>query len=304
MAAPSDPLTPFFDMVGMAARGDPAMLRALAATLGSFSVRLLVAGLIFAATLWLARRLAGLAGAAVERIHQHHAADRTLPLFVSGVVKYVIIAVGLVAVLQQLGVQATSVIAVLGAASLAVGLALQGTLSNVAAGVMILLLRPFRIGARVQLNGRDGIITGMDLFNTKILDVEGMTLYAPNGKVFGDYIVNVSQAGRQRIELVVGVIYDNDLDLALEVMMALARADKRVMAEPAPWAKVTALGDIKVELTLRCWAAPDDAANVRADLLKQVKETFDDRGLGFPNPPPTPVPAEPPRRTVSRQAPN
>jgi small conductance mechanosensitive channel len=200
-APPKDPAEPFFEMVQMAFSGDPVMLRNLAATLGAFSVRILVAGLILAVTLWAANRLARVAEQGVERIHHLHPGDRTLGTFVSALVKYLVIAIGLIAVLQQLGVQATSVLAVLGAASLAIGLALQGTLGNVAAGVMILLLRPYRAGDKVELNGRQGVVAGMDLFNTKLIDYDGLTLYLPNGKVFGDMIVNISQAGRRRIDL-------------------------------------------------------------------------------------------------------
>lgn len=280
-----DPVTPFFEMVGMAMSGDPVMLRNLAATLGTFSVRLFVALLILGATLWLARKLGAVAQKALTKLpHHHHPADRTLALFVSTLVKYVVVAVGLVAVLQQLGVQATSVLAVLGAASLAIGLALQGTLGNVAAGVMILLLRPYRAGDRVELNGRQGKVAGLDLFNTKLLDYDGLTVYLPNGKVFGDMIVNLSQAGRRRIELTFGVDYDDDLDVALATLIELAAAEPRVMASPEPWAKVTATGDSAVNVTLRCWATPDDWMNVRFDLLKAVKETFEARGLHFPYP--------------------
>lgn len=285
MAEPAkDPAEPFLDMVGMALSGDPVMMRNLAATLGSFSVRILVAAVIFTVTLWLANRLAKAAERGVGRIHRHHATDNTLPTFVGGLVKYLIIAIGLVAVLQQLGVQATSVIAVLGAASLAIGLALQGTLGNVAAGVMILLLRPYRIGDRVELNGRQGVVQGMDLFNTKLLDYDGMTLYLPNGKVFGEMIVNISQAGRRRIDLTFGIDYEDDLDLALRLLTEIAEAHPRVMAEPAPWSRVTALADSSVSVTLRCWASPDDWMNTRYDLVKQVKERFEAEGLSFPYP--------------------
>jgi len=271
-------------MVSMAMSGDPVMIRNLAATLGAFSVRMLVAVLILLATLWAARRLSNLAEAAIMRAHHSRSADRTLATFVAGLVKYVVIAIGLIAVLQQLGVQATSVIAVLGAASLAIGLALQGTLGNVAAGVMILMLRPYRIGDKVELNGRQGRVAGMDLFNTRILDDDGLTLYLPNGKVFGDMIVNITQAGRRRIELHFGVDYDDDLDLALEVLVALAAEDKRVLAEQKPWAKVTALADSSVTVTLRCWVAPEDWVETRFDLVKAVKETFEAKGLSFPYP--------------------
>jgi small conductance mechanosensitive channel len=280
-----EPITQLSDMIGMALSGDPVMLRSLAATLGAFSIRLAVALLILGATFWLSRRLGKVAERALSKLPNHqHPADRTLAIFVSTLVKYLVIAIGLVAVLQQLGVQATSVLAVLGAASLAIGLALQGTLGNVAAGVMILLLRPYRTGDRVELNGRHGRVLGMDLFNTRVLDQDGLTLFLPNGKVFGDMIVNVSHAGRRRIELTFGVDYEDDLDVALATLIELAEAEPRVMADPAPWAKVTATADSAVQVTLRCWVDPEDWMDTRFDLIKQVKETFEARGLNFPYP--------------------
>ncbi len=280
-----DPVTPFFETLGMALSGDPVMLRSLAATVAAFSMRLVVALLILAVTLWLAKRLGRVAERALTRLpHHHQPADSTLATFVSTLVKYLVVAVGLVAVLQQLGVQATSVLAVLGAASLAIGLALQGTLGNVAAGVMILLLRPYRAGDRVELNGRQGRVSGMDLFNTKIVDYDGLTLYLPNGKVFGDMIVNISQAGRRRIELTFGVDYEDDLDLALDTMLEVARAEPRVMQTPEPWAKVTASADSAMNVTLRCWTTPDDWMDTRFDMLKAIKEAFDRVGIMIPYP--------------------
>ncbi len=280
----ADPVTPFFQMVGMAASGDPVMLRNLAATLAAFSVRILVAGLILAVTLWTAKRLGRLAESGIDRLNRHHPADRTLGSFVSGLVRYLVIAVGLIAVLQQLGVQATSVIAVLGAASLAVGLALQGTLSNVAAGVMLLLQRPYRVGDKVELNGRQGEVQGIDLFNTRLLDYDGLTLFLPNGKVFGDMIVNITRAGRRRIELTFNVDYEDDLDVALATLLELANADRRILSEPKAWARVTGLLDSSVSVTLRCWAAPEDWVDTRFDLVKAGKEALEARGLSFPYP--------------------
>jgi len=284
LAAEPEPGASFVHMVSMALSGDPVMIRDLAATLGAFSVRILVAGVILLVTLWAARRLSALVEAAIVRAHRHRPADKTLATFIGALVKYVVAAIGLIAVLQQLGVQATSVIAVLGAASLAIGLALQGTLGNVAAGVMILMLRPYRVGDKVELNGRQGTVVGMDLFNTRLLDYDGLTLYLPNGKVFGDMIVNITQAGRRRIELNFGVDYDDDLDLALKLLLDLAGGDKRVLAQPKPWANVTALADSSVTVTLRCWATPDDWMNTKFDLVKAVKETFEAQGLSFPYP--------------------
>jgi small conductance mechanosensitive channel len=284
IAKPADPVAPFFDMVGMAVSGDPVMLRNLAATLGAFSVRILVAGLILALTLWAAKRLGRIAERGVDRLNRHHPADTTLASFVSGLVRYLVIAIGLIAVLQQLGVQATSVIAVLGAASLAIGLALQGTLSNVAAGVMLLLQRPYRVGDKVELNGRQGVVQAIDLFNTRLLDYDGLTLYLPNGKVFGDMIVNITRAGRRRIELVFGVDYEDDLDLAISTLLDLAAADRRVLSTPKPWARVTALLDSSVSVTLRCWASPEDWTDTKFDLVKAAKQGLEAQGLSFPYP--------------------
>ncbi len=275
---------PLFDRLTRALSGDQAMLRDMVGAAGAFSVRLLVAGLILAGTLWAADRIAKLVGRSVERVNRHHTADRTLSDFISALVRYLVIAVGLIAVLQQLGVQATSVLAVLGAASLAIGLALQGTLGNVAAGVMILLLRPYRVGDRVELNGQSGKVTHLDLFNTQVTDYDGKMVYLPNGKVFGETIVNLSQSGRRRIELTVGVDYDDDLDVALRLLTEAAARDSRVLADPKPWARVTALADSAVNVTLRCWTSPDDWNNAKFDLLKAIKLTFEDAGLSFPYP--------------------
>lgn len=284
MPTPLVPSPAVSDSLALAFSGDPVMLRNFAAVAGAFSVRVLVAGLILGVTLWAAKRLARAAEQGVERIHRHHPADRTLATFTAALVRYLIVAIGLIAVLQQLGVQATSVLAVLGAASLAIGLALQGTLGNVAAGVMILLQRPYRVGDKVELNGRQGVVTAVDLFNTKLLDYDGLTLYQPNGKIFGELIVNITEAGRRRIELTVGVDYEDDLDLALALLIEIAGDDRRVLAEPKPWARVTALGDSSVGVTLRCWATSDDWMNTRFDLLKVIKERFEADGLSFPYP--------------------
>lgn len=280
-------------MIGAALAGDPETLRGLAGVLAAFSIRLLVAGLILAVTLWAAKRVAVLAQKAMTRVTRHHAADPTLSAFISGFARYLIVAIGLIAVLQQLGVQATSVIAVLGAASLAIGLALQGTLGNVASGVMILLLRPYRVGEHVELSGREGTVAAIDLFNTTISDFEGRTIYMPNGKVFGDMIVNFTRSGRRRFELVFTVDYEDDLDLALEKLVEVAKADPRVLQDPAPWAKVTATADSGVNVSLRCWASSDDWFNTKWDLLKSAKETFDSVGLRFPYPHQVQVDREP-----------
>jgi small conductance mechanosensitive channel len=195
-----------------------------------------------------------------------------------------VLIVGLIAVLRQLGVQTTSVLAALGAASLAIGLALQGGLSNVAAGVMILLLRPYRVGDNVEINGRSGRVKALDLFATRVTDADNRLVYIPNAKAFGDVIVNYTMHDTIRIVMDFGIDYDDDVDLALSLLLQCAKADTRVAATPAPWAKVTALNDSTVTVTLRAWTDPNTYLDVRFDLIKTVKKTFEDAGLTFPYP--------------------
>lgn len=285
MTTPSREPLPFLEAGRRALDGDPVMIREVLGSVAGFSVRLLAAAVILAVTLWAAKRLSTFAGRAIRKApHRHHPADTTLSDFLAALVKWVVIAIGLVAVLQQVGVQTASVLAVLGAASLAVGLALQGALSNVAAGVMILLLRPYRVGDRVELHGRSGKITDLDLFHTTVTDYDGMTLIFPNGKVFGELVVNVDRSGRRRIDLTFGVDYEDDLDLAVRLLEACAAADGRVLENPEPWAKVTGLGDSAVDVTLRCWTSPGDWQDARCDLVKSVKTRFEAEGLSFPFP--------------------
>lgn len=300
MQTPTPDQPSFFEAARRALEGDPEMIRQVLGAIGAFSVRLLVAVAILAVTFWAAGRLAKIARQALGRVpHRQHPGDTTLSDFVAGLVRYLVIAIGLVAVLQQLGVQATSVLAVLGAASLAIGLALQGALSNVAAGVMILMLRPYRVGDRVELNGRSGKVHDLDLFNTTVVDYDGLTLVFPNGKVFGELIINVDQAHRRRIDLTFGIDYDDDIDLALRLLRDCAAEDDRVMKTPEPWARVTGLGDSAVNVTLRCWATPDDWQNAKCDLIKAVKERLESEGLSFPYPHQVTVEREP---TARREA--
>lgn len=282
---PPEAPVPFFEAARRALEGDPVMVREVLSTVGAFCVRLLVAAIILALTLWAAKRLSGFARRTLNKVpHRNHPGDTTLSDFLSGLVKWLVIAIGLVAVLQQVGVQTASVLAILGAASLAVGLALQGTLSNVAAGVMILMLRPYRIGDRVEIHGRSGKIKDLDLFHTTVVDYDGLTLVYPNGKVFGELIVNVDNSGRRRIDLAFGVDYENDLDLALRLLLDCASDDARILKDPEPWSRVTGLEDSTVTVTLRCWTTPADWQNAKCDLIKTVKERFETEGLSFPFP--------------------
>jgi len=282
---PTEPtLPPFVDQARRLAFGDSELLRHLADAAGGLAVNLALAALIFAVTLWAANWLSRVAGRAIERAHRHGPPDATLQSFIGSLVRYAVVIVGLTAVLSQLGVKATSVIAVLGAASLAIGLALQGALSNVAAGVMLLVLRPYRVGDVVEIDGKIGSVRGLDLFTTRLSDGENLTVYVPNAKAFGAVIVNLSAPVVRRAQLDFTIDYGDDVDRALALLLACAAAETRVSAKPPPWAKLTALGDKGPTVSLRAWIAPKDFDDARFDLMKAAKERLEGAGFSFPYP--------------------
>ena len=263
----------------------PALVWAkLVDTGGNLAVRTTVAVLILVVTFWLAGWGAKLTSRALGRLAIHHRPDAMLQAFAASLARYVITVVGVIAVLEQLGIRTTSVLAVLGAASLAVGLALQGALSNVAAGVLILLFRPFRVGDRVCIAGKEGTVRALDMLTTEISDPENVRVIVPNGKVFGDVIINYPHHENRRIELHFGIDFEDDVDRALQLLIETAEADPRVMKQPKPWAKLTKIGDSTVTVTLRAWMTPADYWDGRFDLTKAVFDRFLAEGLHFPYP--------------------
>lgn len=264
--------------------GDPEAWRRTVDAASGLVVNLVIAVLILILTLWLSSWIAKVMRRAVERMQRPAAPDPTLMGFLSSAARGVVLIVGAIAVLGELGVQTTSILALLGAGSLAIGLAMQGSLSNVAAGVMLLVLRPYRIGDVVAINGKVGTVKRLDLFMTELTDLDNLAIFMPNGKVFGEMIINYSTPRTRRIELTFGVDYQDDLDRAEALLIQCAKADPRVLAEPAPWAAVTALEASSVTLTLRVWTINADAWAVRYALIKSVKQTLEAAGLSFPYP--------------------
>jgi small conductance mechanosensitive channel len=239
---------------------------------------------ILAVTIWVAGWSSRLARDALGRLHGRAAPDPVLQGFAASLVRYTVVVVGGIAVLQQIGVQTTSILAVLGAASLAIGLALQGGLSNVAAGVMILLLRPYRIGDRVQIAGVVGRVHGLDLFVTRLHDLQNSVVFIPNAKALGEMVVNFSMLPVRRLDLDFGIDYADDEDLALALLIATAKDDPRIVDDPPPWAKITALKESTVTVTLRAWTSPAGYRDTQFDLIRAVKKRFQQEGLTFAYP--------------------
>lgn len=217
--------------------------------------------------------------------------EPTVAKFLSNIVKYALWVVVGITVLTQFGVQTTSIIAALGGLALAVGLALQGTLSNVAAGVMILIQRPFRVGEYITAGTVAGTVEGIGLFTTEILQLDGLYVMVPNNELWNKAVVNASRMPTRRFELVVPIAYEDDLVAAKQAMLEVASADPRVLAEPAPVAFVAALGDNAVRVGLRVWCKGGDYLALSWALNEAVKLRFDALGFTIATGVPAPVAA-------------
>lgn len=230
--------------------------------------------------------VAGRVGALVRRIGDRNPKlDKTLFVFLASLARNAVIAITIVVVLDQFGVETTSLIAVLGAASLAIGLALQGTLSNLAAGVMLLAFRPFQVGDYVEAAGQSGTVEEIGLFSTRLVSVDNVVTIIPNGDVWAGAITNYSAKDERRVDLVFGVSYQTDLKAAETALREVIAADPRIRPTPAePFVAVTNLGDFSVDFTIRVWCAASDYWDLRFDLLRKVKETFDAKGVEIPFP--------------------
>ncbi|PLW75008.1 mechanosensitive ion channel family protein [Cohaesibacter celericrescens] len=229
--------------------------------------------------------LAGLVSSIVrKRLARIKSVDPTIGNFFASLARWLILVFVFIAVLQLFGFQATSLVAVLGAASLAIGLALQGTLSDVASGVMLIIFRPYKLGDYIDVSGTAGTVKNIDLFVTELATPDNVQIIMPNSKAWGSTVSNYSAHATRRVDLVFGIDYGDDMDKAMGIILDLANADDRVMKDPEPWTRVTNLGDSSVDLSVRLWCASEDYWDLKFAFLKAVKETFDAKGISIPYP--------------------
>ncbi len=210
--------------------------------------------------------------------------DATLAIIFSTVVRYFIMIVVLVAILSQFGVQTASIIAALGAAGLAIGLALQGTLSNIAAGVMLLFLRPFQVGDFIDAEGISGTVDELGLFTTQMRTADGIYVSVPNSNIWNRQILNYSRLPTRRVNIPLGISYSDDIAKAQQVLMELMQKDSRVLQTPEPQVLVTGLGDSSVDLAIRCWSSAGDYWALLWELNKASKERLEEAGITIPFP--------------------
>ena len=246
------------------------------------AVQLVVVFAILIVGFWLAKKIS----ATVKKLVQKSPnVDETLANFLGSIVSYVIKAFVLIAAVTKLGVETTSLVAMLGAATLAIGLALQGTLGNVAAGVMLMLFRPYKLGDYVEVTGQEGVVDDINIFTTNLATVDNVKIIIANGEAWGSTIKNFTSLGLRRVDVDYGIHYDDDIDKAIKIINDVAAKHPNVLSEPhGPWAKVVTLNDSSVDIQSRVWCHPDHYWDVMFDLKKSIKEAFDKDGITIPYP--------------------
>lgn len=245
-----------------------------------YGIRAIAALLIFIIGRWVAKVITSI----TKKIMVKGNTDKTLVTFVGNLTYVALLAFVIVAAINQLGIQTASFIAVIGAAGLAVGLALQGSLSNFAAGVLMLIFKPFKVDDFIEAAGIAGIVEEIKIFTTQLRTGDNKTIIIPNAKIMGNTITNFTTKGTRRADLIFGISYDDDIDKARQVIIDIVEGDERALKDPAPVVLVTELGDSSVNLTLRAWAAISDFWLFQCETIEKVKKRFDSEGITIPFP--------------------
>lgn len=228
--------------------------------------------------------VARVVGNALNRVMKLRGIDATVADFLSAIVRYGVLAFTFIAVLGRVGVQTTSVIAVLGAAGLAVGLALQGSLSNFAAGVLLVIFRPLRVGEYVDLGGVAGTVDQVQIFSTTLRTADNKTIVVPNGKIIAGNIINYSREPNRRVDIVVGVAYNADIDVVKKVLGDVIAADKRIMHAKGVTVRLNEMAPSSLNFVTRSWTTNAEYWNVYFDLMENFKRALDAHNIGIPFP--------------------
>ena len=256
------------------------ILEVMAGTLSTYGLRVVGALVV----LLLGRMIAGMARTGANRAMRRSRLEPTIIPFISGLVYYGLLAFVILAVLRLFGIETTSFIAVLGAAGFAVGLAMQGTLSNFSAGFMVLWFRPFKVGDYVQAGGISGTVVEIGVFTTTLHSPDNVQILVPNSSIYGQTIKNYSANDTRRIDLVMGIAYNDDIGKAIAVIRKVLDSDNRVLADPAPVIAVDELADSSVNLVVRPWCRRENYGPLRWDLTRRLKEDLEAAGCSIPFP--------------------
>ncbi|MGD8666425.1 MAG: mechanosensitive ion channel [Desulfobacterales bacterium] len=245
-----------------------------------FGVKILAALAVFIIGRWVVKYVRRL----ILRIMEKREVDPTLTKFVTNLIYFALLTFVIVAALGMLGIQTTSFIAVLGAAGLAVGLALQGSLSNFAAGVLMIIFRPFKVGDLIEAAGATGVVEEVQIFTTQLLTPDNKTIIIPNAQITSDTITNYTTKGTRRADMVIGIGYEDDIDKARAIISDVLSQDERILKEPATQIAVSELADSSVNFTVRPWVKAQDYWGVIFDATETIKKRFDAEEISIPYP--------------------
>ncbi len=245
-----------------------------------YGLRLIGSILIFYIGKKVARFLADFSKKMMEKSN----IDETISKFFTNVIYGALLVFIILAALSNLGINTTSFIAVLGAAGLAVGLAFQGTLSNIGAGVLLIFFKPFKVGDFINAAGESGVVEEINLFSVLLKTGDNKQIIVPNSSIIGGNITNFSAKDTRRVDFVFGIGYDDDLKLAKSTLEEIINSDERVLKDPAPFVAVSELADSSVNFVVRAWVKSSDYWGVYFDTLERVKLTFDEKGISIPYP--------------------
>jgi small conductance mechanosensitive channel len=257
-----------------------ALLDMLQTTGVDLAINIVTALVIFFVGKWVANLITK----AIRRLMQKQEVDKTLETFVSNLIRMVLMVFVVIAAISAVGIQTTSLIAVLGAAGLAVGLALQGSLSNFAAGVLIVLFRPYKVGDWIEAAGVAGSVVSVQILQTILKTGDNKQVIVPNSQIMGSIITNYSANDTRRVDMVVGVGYGDDIDKVRKIIEELVAAEDRILDEPACTIAVSELADSSVNFVVRPWVNTADYWGVKFDLTEAIKKRFDEEGVSIPYP--------------------
>ena len=246
----------------------------------SFGGKLLVALIIF----YVGRIVAKMLVKGIHKVMRAQEVDQILETFVCNLAYWMVMVFVIIAAISQIGVQTTSLIAVMGAAGLAIGLALQGSLSNFAAGVLIVVFRPYRVGDFVEVAGISGSVVQVQILSTILKTGDNKQIVVPNAQIMNSIITNYSANNTRRVDMIIGVSYDDNLDKVRDTLRELVNADSRIMQDPECLIAVAELADSSVNFFVRPWVASSDYWAVKFDLTESIKKRFDQDGISFPFP--------------------
>lgn len=259
---------------------DPEMIKNLQPLAISWGGKAFAALVIFLIGKWISRWITNV----IVRLMKSRDVDVTLIKFLEGIIYYALLASVVIAAAGQLGIKTTSFLAVLGAASLAIGLALKDSLANFSSGVMLILFRPFKVGDLVSIGGETGVVEAISVFSTILNTADNQRKIIPNGLISNDTITNVTANPTRRVDLIVGIGYDDDIRKAKETLENILADEDRILSDPAPTVAVSNLGASSVDLVVRPWVKTEDYWSVYFAITEKIKLTFDEEGISFPFP--------------------